>query len=238
MFVLRHATRVRVGAIVVTTALSGLVVGAAQASPTPPPKVETPKVAPRAADPEPAVPEEDAVVRQGAESPAGGTVRLAPSAKSESDAVGALIAVGGSDVVPDRSMSTIAAVADRTTDRLAGSNRYLTNVAVSQRTHPEGTKDVLLASGENFPDGLAASAVGVALDAPLILTKKSSLPAPSATELSRLAPSRVIVAGGAGAVSDGVVASVRRLLPAGAAPPTRRTSKPRSTDELGFVSAA
>lgn len=153
------------------------------------------------------------MVKDGADSPAGGQVRLAPSARSSADSVGTLTAVGGADVVPDRSLDTLAAITDRTTDRLSGDNRYLTNVAVSQKSHPDGARTVLLASGENFPDGLAASAVGVALDAPLILTRRTALPEPTKAELSRLAPTKVIVAGGYSMVSDGVLASVRGLLP-------------------------
>lgn len=182
--------------------------GAAQAAPP------TPGPAASAAKPRPAVPEEDALVRQGAPSPEGGRVQLSQSAvQAVGDMVGSLNVVGGSDVVPDSSVSTLASVADRTITRVAGQDRYLTNVATSREVFPEGAKVVLVVSGENFPDGLAASSVAVALGGPLILTRAASLPAATAAEITRLAPEKVIVAGASGAVFENVVSSIRAAVP-------------------------
>lgn len=162
---------------------------------------------------EPAVPEEGAVTRQGSPSPQGGRVDLSPSSvQSLGDTVGTLNAVGG--LVPDASVTTLASLADRTVARFARSNRYLTNIAVSQEVFPNGSKVVLVANGEDFPDGLAASAVAVALNGPLILTPAKSLPAQTAAELTRLNPTKIILAGSTGAVSDIVLAGIRSAAPA------------------------
>lgn len=195
--------------IVVALALGLAPIGAAEAAP-PDPRPTEPTTRPR-----PAVPEESALVRQGKPSPEGGRVQLSVSAvEALGDMVGSLNAVGGSTVVPNSSVSTLASVADRTIKRVEGQDRYLTNVAASREVFPDGAKVVLVASGENFPDGLAASSVAVALGGPLILTRAASLPTASAAELTRLAPEQIIVAGASGAVFDTVVSSIRDAVPA------------------------
>ncbi|ACV06485.1 cell wall-binding repeat-containing protein [Kytococcus sedentarius] len=84
--------------------------------------------------------------------------------------------------------------------RFAGPNRYETAVAVSRACFPT-SPTVFLATGENFPDALAAGAVAGALGAPLLLTRARRLLDPVAAELVRLAPREVVVVGSGTAVS-------------------------------------
>ena len=75
---------------------------------------------------------------------------------------------------------------------------------------PGGSHSVALASGENWPDALA----GTALDRPLLLTKQAFLPAATRAYLEPCASNpnaKVIVLGGAAAVSEDVAASLRDL---------------------------
>jgi putative cell wall-binding protein len=71
---------------------------------------------------------------------------------------------------------------------------------------------VYLVTGEKFPDALAAGAAAGLAGGPVLLTRTASLPAPTANELKRLAPQRVVVVGGPAAVSDTVIEAVRTLL--------------------------
>ncbi|WP_420622447.1 cell wall-binding repeat-containing protein [Candidatus Poriferisodalis sp.] len=75
---------------------------------------------------------------------------------------------------------------------------------------PGGSHSVALASGENWPDALA----GTALDRPLLLTKQAFLPAATREYLEPCASqpnAKVIVLGGAAAVSEDVTGSLRNL---------------------------
>lgn len=101
-----------------------------------------------------------------------------------------------------------------TTSRIAGATRFDTAVAVSQRTFPSGTGVVYLASGEDFPDALSAAAAAAANGASLLLTRAASLPAAVRAELVRLAPGRVVVVGGEGAIGQAVANEVAVALPA------------------------
>ena len=91
--------------------------------------------------------------------------------------------------------------------RLAGADRYATAVAISQSAfQPQNPGDpfpVTVASSANFPDALAAGPVAAASGGPLLLVPSDgALPTAVSTELTRLNPSRVNIAGGTAAVSD------------------------------------
>ena len=118
--------------------------------------------------------------------------------------------LGGSAVVSDAVMAAVGShtqpVAGAVT-RLAGSDRYATATAISRAFAMPGVPTVMIATGENCPDGLAAGPAAAATDAPLLLVRRDSVPSATATELARLAPQRIVVIGSSGVISD-VVASV------------------------------
>ncbi len=101
-------------------------------------------------------------------------------------------------------------------ERIAGDNRFATAAALSADAFPAGADVAYVASGVAFPDALAAGAAAASEGAPVLLAGSSSLPAPTATELRRLAPERIVLIGGSAAVADSVLDQL-----AGIAPTTR-----------------
>ena len=97
----------------------------------------------------------------------------------------------------------------RVTSRAAGPDRYATAAAISQSRFGLGTPVVYVASGANFPDALAAGPAAALANGPVLLVTSSHIPGPTATELARLRPGRIVVVGGAGAISEGVLAALR-----------------------------
>ncbi len=104
---------------------------------------------------------------------------------------------------------------DVTASRVYGDDRYETSVAVSQSAYPdpESVSVVFVASGENFPDGLAAGPAAAIAGAPLLLTEKSSLPSVTRAEIERLAPDIIYVVGGTPAVSSSVASKLNAIAP-------------------------
>lgn len=93
--------------------------------------------------------------------------------------------------------------------REAGDTRYDTmDKLVSTGSWSTGGT-VIVVSGENYPDALAASGLAGALNAPIVSTKPKELTSQSADTLKQLAPSRIIVIGGTAAVSDNVFNSLK-----------------------------
>lgn len=98
--------------------------------------------------------------------------------------------------------------------RLTGADRYATSVLVSQAAYPSSTGGTVYVSvGTKFADGLAAAPAAAQVDAPLLLVETSSIPAAVRSELQRLAPSRIVVVGGPGVVSDSVYTALQQLAP-------------------------
>lgn len=109
--------------------------------------------------------------------------------------------VGG---VPSVSEATMASLSEaRTSERVAGANRYETAVRLSLAfTEPVG--DVYVASGAMFPDALAASAVAGADGIPLLLTPRSCMHAGVVDAIERLQQPSVMLIGGTPTLSAAV----------------------------------
>ncbi len=110
--------------------------------------------------------------------------------------------------------------------RHAGADRYATAAAVAGTAPagggpsgdgPAAGGTVLLASGEDFPDALAAAALAAAdPTVSLVLSRPGTLPAPSRDLITRLSPARIVVVGGPAAISPQVADAARQA--AGGAP--------------------
>ena len=95
--------------------------------------------------------------------------------------------------------------------RVSGADRYETAIKVSQQAFPAGADAVLIATGANYPDALAAGPAAAHLEAPLLLTNPNTLPQAVKDEIVRLGPSNIVIVGGTGAVSPAVEASLNLL---------------------------
>ena len=98
-------------------------------------------------------------------------------------------------------------------ERLSGADRYATAVEISQRAFPSTNSNVVIASGVNFPDALAAGPAASYLDGPLLLTNPAVLPTVVRDELLRLDPDTIYIVGGTGAVSTAVENALTAIQP-------------------------
>lgn len=99
--------------------------------------------------------------------------------------------------------SDLVDLSDPTT-RVDGADRYATAAAASARFFRPGVDVVYVASGEAFPDALAAGPAAAHREAPLLLTARDRLPRATRDELRRLAPDRIVLVGGEVAVGADV----------------------------------
>lgn len=97
--------------------------------------------------------------------------------------------------------------------RIAGENRYATAAAISRSVFGDtGAVPVAyVATGEDFPDALAAGPAAAVQGGPLLLTNPAFLPDSTIAELRRLKPKKVIIVGGPGTVSAGVADHLNSL---------------------------
>lgn len=91
-----------------------------------------------------------------------------------------------------------------TSERLFGATSVATSAAISASNFPAGVETVVVARVDNYADALTVSALAKSLGAPVLLVNPDSIPDVSATELSRLSPTNIIIAGGPSAISEDV----------------------------------
>lgn len=119
-----------------------------------------------------------------------------------------VVVVGGTTAVNAAVEESLAAFAPQVA-RVAGAERLETAARLSAATFPDGGGTPHLATAHAFPDALTAGAAAAASDGPVLLTGRDELAPVVEQELRRLAPERVVVAGGTAAVGDDVVAAAR-----------------------------
>lgn len=128
-----------------------------------------------------------------------------PRSSSVVRIVSALAAAALIAVLAPASRAEAAAVT-----RLAGPERITTAVAVA-RSGWSSSPSVVVARADEPADALAGTPLAAALDAPLLLSARDRLPSTTAEEIRRLGAREAVVLGGAAALSDGVLADLRRL---------------------------
>lgn len=97
-------------------------------------------------------------------------------------------------------------------DRLGGTDRYGTSVSITRQWFAQpSAPTVYIASGENYPDALAAGAAAAVKTAPVMLARRGEIPAPVLDEIRRLQPGRIILLGGEAALGSQVEAQARTV---------------------------
>ena len=123
-----------------------------------------------------------------------------------------IVILGGTSAVNEVVASQLQAYTASPVQRRAGADRYETAVAISRASFAGGAGRVFIATGANFPDGLAGGPAAAVAGGPLLLVRDTSLPNSVRDELLRLGPGRVTILGGMSAVSESVRAEITRLL--------------------------
>ncbi len=97
---------------------------------------------------------------------------------------------------------------------ISGSSAYNTTTGLSGSVAPAGSAATpvgILATGQTFPDAMAASAMSYAENWPILLTQQGLLAAQAQAAIVNLGIKQVVVMGGPVAVSDAVVVQLEAL---------------------------
>lgn len=124
-----------------------------------------------------------------------------------------IVVLGGTAVVNAAVERALDAYTTGAVSRIAGADRYGTAAAVSRSAFGPGVPAAFIATGEGFPDALAAGPAAMKLGGPVLLTARASVPQTLRVELDRLKPQRIYILGGAGAVTDGVKQALQAYTP-------------------------
>ena len=120
-----------------------------------------------------------------------------------------IIVLGSAGAVSNDVAAQLGQIA--TVERVGGTDRYGTATMVSARFFGVSRPGVMIATGLNFPDAMAASAAAVVTRGPILLSPVNALPAGVQTEVARLTPQRAYLLGSAAVVGIGVAQDVQRI---------------------------
>jgi len=93
--------------------------------------------------------------------------------------------------------------------RISGNNRYETSAKIGERLV---SSTVILASGENFPDALAASTLAQKIDSPILLVSKDKIDQSIIDYFKKHNIKKALVVGGQLSISDKTLANAERLI--------------------------
>lgn len=93
--------------------------------------------------------------------------------------------------------------------RISGNNRYETSAKIGEKLV---SSTVILASGENFPDALAASTLAQKIDSPILLVSKDRIDQSVIDYFKKHNIKKALVVGGQLSISDKTLANAERLI--------------------------
>ena len=121
-----------------------------------------------------------------------------------------IILLGGPTSVRPEVLTALTRIAP--TERVWGSDRYATALAISARFFGAARPALMVATGANFPDALAGSAAAVLTRGPILLSRGAILPPGTSAELTRMGPDTAYLLGGTDSVPADIARFVQRDL--------------------------
>lgn len=158
------------------------------------------------AEPDPTVEPSPSIAPEPTEEPENGEAE--PENDEAPSSEPPLLLEGAAAAAPQPGATVVNGV---TVDRISGQDRFEVAVRISEGAFSQGAPIVFLAHGFDFPDALSAVPAAVAHGGPLLLTQSTALPAKVESEIVRLAPAKVVILGGEGAMTAAVESRIRAL---------------------------
>ncbi|MFD2044474.1 cell wall-binding repeat-containing protein [Ornithinibacillus salinisoli] len=115
--------------------------------------------------------------------------------------------LGGEDAVSSDVADALEAK-DITVERIEGSNRYETAVAIANEVVEGEINEAVLVNGSNFPDALSVASYAASSGLPILLVKEDAIPEATETALDTLNVEQTLVVGGTAVISDDVFNNV------------------------------
>jgi putative cell wall-binding protein len=170
--------------------------------------------------------------------PTSGTLPSAVASELDRLKTQNIIVVGGPAAVSNSMVGQLAKHAPANhTFSIDGQNRYDTAAQTSEGFQPPVENvPVYIASGTTFPDALGGGAAAAISSGTMLLTTPTKLPTETVAALKRIKPSKVVILGGTGAISNTVLSQVRSTV--GSAVPVTRVGGSNRYDTAARVSAA
>ena len=138
-----------------------------------------------------------------------------------------IVILGGTSAISSAANENFAGLTQGTTKRISGSTRYATAIELcSQYIDLFSGKEVVLASGNDFPDALAGGSFAASLNAPMLLINSQLSTLGLYEMINSISPEKVYILGGTSAVSDSIVSAALSVT---------TTTQPTTTTTTAYV---
>ncbi len=137
------------------------------------------------------------------------TKKLTDGVLEEIERLGAsiVIVLGGENAVSEIVENKLTK-ANLTVERAGGANRFATAAAIANLIAPNGSDEVVIANGMDFPDALSVASHAAQAGTPILLTTTDEIPAETQGALDRLGAKNTIAVGGKTVISEAVEAEL------------------------------
>ncbi|WP_246880481.1 S8 family serine peptidase [Sporosarcina sp. 6E9] len=137
------------------------------------------------------------------------TKKLTEGVLEEIERLGAsiVIVLGGESAVSETVENKLSK-ANLTVERASGANRFATAAAIANLIAPNGSDEVVIANGMDFPDALSVASHAAQAGTPILLTTTDEIPAETQGALDRLGAKNTIAVGGKTVISEAVEAEL------------------------------
>ncbi|WP_456093736.1 S8 family serine peptidase [Ornithinibacillus halophilus] len=118
-----------------------------------------------------------------------------------------VVVLGGTGAISDDVTAELEA-SGLDIERLAGETRYETAALIAEKVAPNGSEQVVVASGRDFPDAMSVAAHAANEGMPILLTRPNELPAATSTAIENLGTTDTLIVGGYDVVTDEVASAL------------------------------
>ncbi|NMA58813.1 cell wall-binding repeat-containing protein [Clostridium cochlearium] len=127
--------------------------------------------------------------------------------------------IGGQGSISKEVEDKIKSETNSKIERIEGKNRYETSIKIAEKLEKSkkntGTvnenkksKELILASGENYADALSAAPIGAIREIPIVLTKSNELPKETKEYIEKVNANKTYIIGGQASISDSIENSI------------------------------
>lgn len=119
--------------------------------------------------------------------------------------------VGGTGVVTTETEDSIKALGIKNIERLAGDDRYKSNLETVKNLNISKGSPIIVASGTGFADALSVMSIAGMDKTPIILAPESGLTKEASEYIKSIAPSKILAIGGEAVISNSTFNALKEL---------------------------
>lgn len=126
---------------------------------------------------------------------------------------GKVYILGGDKIVNNNFMNYFRQIGFKNIERIGGLDRYDTNSQIVEKAEIKEGTPVILTSSKSFADALSMSTISASKGYPILLTEKEHITVSAMSQIKKIKPKEIFIAGGVGALSSNIENQIKDEIP-------------------------